>query len=448
MTYSNAASPTTIAGNTSDAVNINLGATDPSNAEPTTNVSINTTLPSQLARTGGAALSILVGNVGVHDTRSNTTIVSPTAPLLDGTVLTVSSTLSYKDSLCSDQTCTSSTDNRAQTPITKTSTITVSNAQPTLVLPSARSQDYHDSLSFGISATDPNAGDSVELTASGLPAGLTLTDNGNRTGTVSGTITATPGVYTVTFYADDHHHTSPVSGTVQITVTREETTTAYTGPTVVAQNLPVTLKGRLLEDGTTAPSPFGQTLTLSVGSQSCTGLTDSAGNAQCTIANVTVPQGPVTFKAGFAGDTYYLPSSGTASGFIFAFPSRGAFVLGDRTVATASPSTKVTWWGAQWSSLNSLTGGSAPSAFKGFAATIASTPPACGGTWTTGPGNSSSPVASIPAYMGTLVASKVTKSGSTIGGNIVKIVVVQTNPGYDTNPGHAGTGKTVATYCG
>ena len=448
MTYSNTASPTTIAGNTSDAVNINLVAADPSNAEPTTNVSINTTLPSGLAQTGGAALSILVGNVGVHDTRSNTTIVSPTAPLLDGTVLTVSSTLSYKDSLCTDQACTSSTINRAQTPITKTSTITVSNAQPTLVLPGAQSQDYHDSLSFGISATDPNAGDSIALTATGLPAGLSLTDNGDRTGTVSGTITATPGIYTATFFANDHHHTSAVSGTVQITVTREETTTAYTGPTVVAQNLPVTLKGRLLEDGTTAPSPFGQTLTLSVGSQSCTGLTDSAGNAQCTIPNVTVPQGPVTFKADFAGDTYYLPSSGTASGFIFAFPSRGAFVLGDGTVATATPSTKVTWWGAQWSSLNSLTGGSAPSSFKGFAGTIAPTPPVCGGTWTTGPGNSSSPVASIPAYMGTLVASKVTKSGSTIGGNIVKIVVVQTNPGYDTNPGHAGTGKIVATYCG
>ena len=272
MTFTNTATPTTIAGNTSDSVNVDLVAADPDNAEPTTSAAINTTLPGGLGRTGGAALTISVGNVGVHDTRAYTTTVSPTGPLLDGTVLTVSSVLGYKDSLCSDKACTSSVQDRAQTSLTKTSTITVSNAQPTLVLPGAQSQDYHDSLSFGISATDANGGDSIALTATGLPAGLTLNDNGDRTGTVSGTITAIPGVYTVTFYADDHHHTSLVSGTVQITVTKEETTTAYTGPTVVAQNLPVTLKGRLLEDGTTAPSPFGQTLTLSVGSQSCTGL--------------------------------------------------------------------------------------------------------------------------------------------------------------------------------
>jgi hypothetical protein len=447
MTFSNTASPTTIAGNPIDSVNINLVATDPSDAEPTTNASINTTLPSGLTRSGGAALSILVGNVGVHDTRANTTIVSPTGSLLDGTVLTVSSTLSYSDSLCSDQACTSSTQNRAQAPITRTSTITVSNAQPTLVLPGAQSQDYHDSLSFGISATDPNAGDSIELTASGLPAGLTLTENGDRTGTVSGTITATPGVYTVTFYANDHHHTDLVSGTVVITVTREETTTAYISPTVVAQNLPVTLHGRLLEDGTTAPFPAGQTLTLSVGSQSCTATATSSGDAQCTIANVTVPQGPVTFKADFGGDTYYLPSSGTATGFIFAFPSRGAFVLGDRTVANATSSTTVTWWSSSWSSLNSLTGGSADTSFKGFAGVMTPTPPVCGGTWKTGPGNSPPPVSGIPSYMGTLVSSSITKSGNTIAGNIPKIVVVQTDPGYNTSPGHNGTGKIVATYC-
>jgi hypothetical protein len=448
LTFANTASPATIAGNPSDSVNVKLDTSDPENAEPATSVAINTTLPSGLTRTGGAALGINVGSLGVHDTRSFTTVVSPSAPLLDGTVLTVSSALSYKDSLCADQACTSSSQNRAQPTITRTSTITVNNAPPTLVLPGPQSQDYHDVLTFGISGTDPDAGDSIALSASGLPAGLTLVDNGDRTATVSGTITATPGVYTATFFADDHHHTTAVSGTVQITVTREETTTTYTGPTVVAQNLPVTLKGRLLEDGTTAPSPFGQTLTLSVGGQSCTGTTDVAGNAQCSIANVTVPQGPVTFKADFAGDTYYLPSSGTASGFIFAFPSRGDFVLGDQTVAAATPSTTVTWWSSSWSSLNSLTGGLADTSFKGFAATLTPTPPTCGGSWTTRPGNSPPPVSGIPAYMGTLVASATTKSGTSISGNITKIVVVKTDAGYSPSPGHDGTGKIVATYCG
>jgi hypothetical protein len=49
--------------------------------------------------------------------------------------------------------------------------------------------------------------------------------------------------------------------------------------------------------------------------------------------------------------------------------------------------------------------------------------------------------------MGTLVTSKVTKSGSTISGNAVGIVVVKTNPGYSTNPANHGTGQIVAKFC-
>jgi hypothetical protein len=112
-----------------------------------------------------------------------------------------------------------------------------------------------------------------------LPAGLNFTDNGDRTGTVSGTITAPPGVYTATFTADDHHHLTVVTDTVHITVTKEETTTTYTGPTVVAKGFTVTLKAQLLEDGTTAPVPSGQTLTLKIGSQSCPATVDALGNA-------------------------------------------------------------------------------------------------------------------------------------------------------------------------
>jgi hypothetical protein len=49
--------------------------------------------------------------------------------------------------------------------------------------------------------------------------------------------------------------------------------------------------------------------------------------------------------------------------------------------------------------------------------------------------------------MGVIVASGTSQSGSTITGNTVHIVVVQTNPGYQANPGHEGTGTVVATYC-
>jgi hypothetical protein len=49
--------------------------------------------------------------------------------------------------------------------------------------------------------------------------------------------------------------------------------------------------------------------------------------------------------------------------------------------------------------------------------------------------------------MGVLVTDDVSKSGSTIGGTTVHIVVVKVDPGYGSDPGHHGTGTIVATYC-
>jgi len=49
--------------------------------------------------------------------------------------------------------------------------------------------------------------------------------------------------------------------------------------------------------------------------------------------------------------------------------------------------------------------------------------------------------------MAVLVSSSIDKSGSTISGNTVHVVLVRTNPGYQPNPGHAGTGTVVAQLC-
>ena len=46
-----------------------------------------------------------------------------------------------------------------------------------------------------------------------------------------------------------------------------------------------------------------------------------------------------------------------------------------------------------------------------------------------------------------LVTDKISKSGSALSGNIVKIIVVKTDSGYAANPRHKGTGKIVATFC-
>ena len=196
-------------------------------------------------------------------------------------------------------------------------------------------------------------------------------------------------------------------------------------------------------------------MTLTLAGQSCLAMTDAGGNASCTLTAaqlLLITLGPQTVSATFAGDTRYRPSSATASAFVFAFPTRGAFVLGDQTAAGAGSST-VTWWSNSWNRLNNLSGGLAPSSFKGFAGTVATLPtggaqpPNCSGTWMTTGGNSAPPTSGVPSYMGVLVAGTITKSGSVISGNFVHIVVVKVNPGYAPSPSNFGTGTIVATYC-
>jgi hypothetical protein len=426
----------TIQGNNGDQLHYHLSFRDPSIQDDAYSIGVADTLPSGVSGSPPSSL----GDLAPRQTATNDFTGTLTGgPLLDGTVLTASAVFSFDDST-----------GAAQPTLTRTATTTVVNTAPTVVVPGAQSQDYHDALSFGISASDPDSGDSIALSASGLPAGLTFTDNGDRTGTVSGTITAAPGAYTATFTADDHHHLTVASNTVSITVTKEETSTSYTGPMVIAQGFPVTLKGQTLEDGTTAPNPSGQTMTLRVGTQTCTGAVDSSGNAQCTVGSVNAPLGTtVPLSASFPGDTYYKSSADTSkTAVVFAFPSRGAFVLGNSTVAAAGPTTSLTWWSSDWSTLNSLSGGPVDTSFKGFAGTpTPSSPPACGGTWKTLPGNSPPPVTGVPSYMGVLVSSSITVSGNTFSGDTPKIVVVKTNSGYAPSPGHPGTGTLVATYC-
>jgi len=329
---------------------------------------------------------------------------------------------------------------------------TVNKARSTLSYDGAISADFNDPavLSARLSRTDngaPLGGQTVTLTMGSESCSQVSGPNGEAACTITPSEAAGPFTVTAVFAGDGNYLGSTDSK--PFAVTREETTTTYTGPTVIAQGNPVTLSGQLLEDGTTPISGRMLTLTLGsgTGSQTClTGPTDASGSAQCMVPSVTVTQGSEPVRADFAGDGYYLPSAdATKRVIIFAFPSRGIFVLGDQTVAAAPSS--VSFWGAQWAGQNTLSGGGAPSAFKGFADNPSSKPPACGGTWTTSPGNSSSPVGSLPAYMGTAVSTTIAKRGSTISGKITKIVVVITAPGYAPNPGHPGTGTIIATYC-
>ena len=130
-----------------------------------------------------------------------------------------------------------------------------------------------------------------------------------------------------------------------------------------------------------------------------------------------------------------LPVSAGAAG--------SSFVVGDQSAAMGA---HVTFWGAQWWKLNSLSGGTAPASFKGFANDL--TEAKCGSSWTTDPGNSSDPPEGpLPGLIEAIAASNITKSGRIISGDVTAVVLIATDPGYGPNPGHAGTGTVVGVGC-
>jgi hypothetical protein len=95
----------------------------------------------------------------------------------------------------------------------------ISNTPPTLVLPAAPTIKAGSFANFNVSATDPDAVDTLSFSATGLPPGLSLVDNGNRTATVSGQAIALPGTYNATFTVSDGHN-APVSAPLTITIAK------------------------------------------------------------------------------------------------------------------------------------------------------------------------------------------------------------------------------------
>ena len=319
----------------------------------------------------------------------------------------------------------------------------------TLTYTGDTSADFHDPALLSAVLTDPATtpaspvpGATITFTL-GTQSCAATTDASGRAACVI-TPNQVPGSYTVNAAYAGNGLLQASSASSPFTITREETTLAYTGDTVIANGGTAHLAGVLKEDGVVPITGRIVSFTLGSGAsaQSCSGITDASGTASCDVSPVAQPLGPGTVTADFAGDAFYLPSSDTKATLVFAFLASGSFVLGDQSASGA-----VTFWGAQWWKLNALSGGSAPPSFKGFAESLSSNPPSCGASWTTDPGNSSGPPDTIPSFMGVVVATAVSKSGSTISGDVRRIVVVKTDPGYASNPGHDGTGTVVAEVC-
>jgi hypothetical protein len=72
----------------------------------------------------------------------------------------------------------------------------------------------------------------------------------------------------------------------------------------------------------------------------------------------------------------------------------------------------------------------------------------CGQSWTTRPDNSSAPPAALGDVVSVVVSSQITKSGPVISDDTVEVVLVLTDPGFEADPGHAGSGTVIGIVCG
>ena len=218
-------------------------------------------------------------------------------------------------------------------------------------------------------------------------------------------------------------------------------TTLTSSPNPSSQGQLVTLTAVVVAVAPGSGVPVG-TVTFKDGA-TVLGTQAVSASGQVVLTTSALTLGPHTLTATYSGNANYKPSSGTTSHLVFAYASGGGtFAIGDLNSAVG---TQVTFWGAQWWKLNSLSGVAyAPAAFKGYITTPLPSPPVVGGTWRTDPGNSSNPPASVPTYLAVVVTSSTTKSGSLITGNVVGLAIVRVDPGYAGSPGHAGSGTIVA----
>jgi streptogramin lyase len=325
-------------------------------------------------------------------------------------------------------------------------------APTALTYDGATTGDFNDPATVSATLADtsttpatPLSGQSMAFTLNGAETCSGVTDALGRA-TCQLTPGETSGTYAVVANFAGSALLKASSTSASFAVTVEETTLALVAPALIANGSSVSLSAVLTEDGTRPIA--GRTVTLGLGTgasaQQCTATTNAAGAATCSIDTVNQPLGAGGVFATFAGDGFYAPASAGGAFVAFAFLTGGMFVVGD---GSAHVGGSVTFWSSTWSDSNTMSGGPGPSSFKGFASTM--TPaPACGDTWTSTTGNSSSPPAGpLPAYMAIVVTSSVDKSGSTVTGNITRIVIVKTDPGYTSNPSGTGTGTVVGVLC-
>ena len=159
----------------------------------------------------------------------------------------------------------------------------------------------------------PIAGEPVTFTLNGNPSeSCTVNTDVNGVATCSITATEPSSTYTVSAsFAGDSSTSTPLGSNTSsgaFTVTPDTSSLTYTGPTSAVNGQPITLTGTLTDTTTNTPLPT-KVVTLTLGSQSCSGTTDANGNVSCPIPTVSQTVSSVPITATFTGDTYDTPVS-------------------------------------------------------------------------------------------------------------------------------------------
>ena len=300
-----------------------------------------------------------------------------------------------------------------------------------------------DTCTFSVNVTATTTGALVNTTGNGISGGNLITSTTGNPGTATLNVTAavTPPTITKSF----NPATVSVGQTSTLTFTIANPGTNPLTGIGFTDTFPANLFVQS-PNGLTG-SCGGGTITAAAGTGtvSLSGAT-LAANSSCTFSvSVMAIQGTSSGRV-YTNTTSNVTSNEAGAGnaataqlTVTIFSAQ--CVIGD---GNAIPGDTVTFWGAQWAKDNTLSGGAAPDSFKGFTDNV---PASCGGHWTSRPGNSSHPPDTVPQFMAVIASSTITKSGSTVTGDVPKIVIVRTNPGYGASPGHAGTGTVVAVVC-
>ncbi len=323
-------------------------------------------------------------------------------------------------------------------------TLLPNETAPTVAMDTIPTGTEGNSVQLGVVGTGPG-GSLSPCGTSGLTFDWTFDDGGTATGQNPQHTFAEEGTHTGTVVVTDPTGLSTTLPFSVVVVDAPLTLSCAT-PAVSLQAFNGTVAD--LHDGNPAAPLSDFTATIDWGDGSTSSGTVSGSGGDYTIAG-----GHTYASTGYFDVNVHVADEGGSTAdtakpctvLVFAFaPGGGSFVVGDGSSGNGNA---VTFWGAQWAGLNVVSGGTAPAAFKGYAKSPAT--PTCGGPgWATDPGNSAPPPAGpLPAFMGVISTDSAVKSGSQITGTTPHIVVVQTNPGYAPNPGHAGTGVVVAQAC-